>query len=282
MRISDWSSDVCSSDLLGLSGTPGAAPRLIVWPEGALGYFLEDGYPPQYYWESTPAFVRMRIAARLGPKDVLLTGGDGLIFDSADKLTMATNSIFAVDGHGRLRGRYDKAHLVPYGEYLPMRSILGPLGLARLVPGDVDFRPGPGPLNIALPGFGQVGGQVCYEIVFSGQVVDPDHRPAILFNPSNDAWFGSWGPPQHLAQARMRAIEEGLQILRSTPTGISAVIAADGRLLGKEPPHQAGAIEVAMPLPLPPTLFSQAGNWMAGLVAGLLVALAVAIARRSH
>src|SRR3546814_8749751 len=104
---------------------------------------------------------------------------------------MATNSIFAVDGHGRLRGRYDKAHLVPYGEYLPMRSILGPLGLARLVPGDVDFRPGPGPLNIALPGFGQVGGQVCYDIVFSGQVVDPDHRPAILFNSSNDAWFGS-------------------------------------------------------------------------------------------
>src|SRR3546814_14059958 len=116
MRISDWSSDVCSSDLtsfralLGLSGTPGAAPRLIVWPEGALGYFLEDGYPPQYYWESTPAFVRMRIAARLGPKDVLLTGGDGLLFDSADKLTMATHSIFAVDGHGRLRGRYDRAH----------------------------------------------------------------------------------------------------------------------------------------------------------------------------
>src|SRR3546814_18429239 len=75
----------------------------------------------------------------------------------------------------------------------------------------------------------------------------------------------------------MRAIEEGLPILRSTPTGISAVIAADGRLLGTVPPHQAGAIEVAMPLPLPPTLFSQAGNWMAGLVAGLLVALAGAI-----
>src|SRR3546814_21087082 len=88
-----------------------------------------------------------------------------------------------------------------------MRSIRRPLGLARLVPGDVDFRPGPGPLNIALPGFGQVGGQVCYEIVFSGQVVAPDHRPALLFNPSTDAWFGSWGPQPHRAQARMGAIE---------------------------------------------------------------------------
>ncbi|MCM8730762.1 apolipoprotein N-acyltransferase [Hephaestia sp. GCM10023244] len=268
--------------LLGLSGTPGAVPRLVLWPEGALRYLLEDGYPAQYYWGSTAAFARMRIAARLGPDDVLLTGGDGLIFDPAGQLTMATNSIFAVDGDGRLRGRYDKAHLVPYGEYLPLRSILGPLGLARLVPGDVDFRPGPGPRNLTLPGFGAIGGQVCYEIVFSGQVVNRQQRPAILFNPSNDAWFGSWGPPQHLAQARMRAIEEGLPILRSTPTGISAVIGADGRLIGTLPPHQAGAIEVAMPQPLPPTLFARAGNWMAGLIAGLLVALAVAIARRSH
>src|SRR3546814_20002231 len=99
----------------------------------------------------------MRIAARLGPKDVLLTGGDGLIFDSADKLTMATNSIFAVDGHGRLRGRYDKAHLVPYGDYLPMRSIMGPLGLARPVPGDVAFPPGPGPIRPAERRVGKEG-----------------------------------------------------------------------------------------------------------------------------
>ncbi len=268
--------------LLRLSGTPGAAPRLILWPEGAVRYFLEDGYPAQYYWEASPAFTRARIAAVLGRGDVLLTGGDGLIFDDAGNLSLATNSIFAIDARGRLLGRYDKAHLVPYGEYLPMRPILEPLGLARLVPGDIDFRPGPGPLNFTLPGFGEVGGQVCYEIVFSGQVVDPDHRPAILFNPSNDAWFGKWGPPQHLAQARMRAIEEGLPILRSTPTGISAVIAADGRLLGTVPMGEAGAIDVPMPQPLPPTLFSRLGNWMAAIVALLLVAIAVALARRAR
>ncbi|TPG38957.1 apolipoprotein N-acyltransferase [Sphingomonas koreensis] len=272
--------EISFETLLGLSGHPVAAPRLIVWPEGAVRYLLEDGYPLQYYYEGSPAYTRARIAAALGPRDVLLTGGDGLLFNARGHLTYGTNSIFALDARGRILGRYDKAHLVPYGEYLPMRALLGPLGLSRLVPGDVDFQPGPGPRDFTLPGFGQVGGQICYEIVFSGQVVDEAHRPAILFNPSNDAWFGKWGPPQHLAQARMRAIEEGLPILRSTPTGISAVIAADGRLLGTEAQHRAGAIDLPFPAALPPTLFSRVGNWMAGLVVLILCALAVAIRRR--
>ena len=268
--------------LLGLSGHPVAAPRLIVWPEGAVRYMLEDGYPIQYYYEGSPAFTRARIAAALGPHDVLLTGGDGLLFNKAGHLAYGTNSIFAIDAHGRILGRYDKAHLVPYGEYLPMRSILAPLGLSRLVPGDIDFKPGPGPRDFALPGFGSIGGQVCYEIVFSGEVIDEAHRPALIFNPSNDAWFGAWGPPQHLAQARMRAIEEGLPILRSTPTGISAVIAADGRLLGTMPQHRAGAIDLPFPAALPPTLFSRLGNWWAGIVALLLLVVAVAIRRRQR
>ena len=79
----------------------------------------------------------------------------------------------------------------------------------RLAPGDLDFLAGPGPRTLDLPGFGRVGVQICYEIIFSGQVVDRANRPDFLFNPSNDAWFGAWGPPQHLAQARLRAIEEG-------------------------------------------------------------------------
>ena len=129
---------------------------------------------------------------------------------------------------GEILGRYDKAHLVPYGEYLPMRPLLSAIGLSRLAPGDIDFTPGPGPRTIDIGGeFGKVGFQLCYEMIFSGDVVDERNRPGFIFNPSNDAWFGSWGPPQHLAQARLRAAEEGIPVLRATPTGISAVI--DGR-----------------------------------------------------
>jgi len=262
-----------------LSGTPGPAPRLIVWPEGVVRDYFEDGYP-DYVYNADPFWLRWRMARLLGPRDMLLTGGTALQFDRAGTATSATNSVFAVDPRARIRGRYDKAHLVPYGEYLPMPWLLKPLGLARLVPGSLDFAEGPGPLALDVPGFGSIGMQVCYEIIFSGQVVDPVHRPRVIFNPSNDAWFGSWGPPQHLAQARMRAIEEGLPVIRATPNGISAVIAADGRLVGTVPHQKAGAIEVPIPEALPPTLFSRLGNWLAGIVALLLAGAAIAIRRR--
>ena len=159
-------------------------------------------------------------------------------------------------------GRYDKAHLVPYGEYLPMRPFLSAIGLSRLAPGDLDFAPGPGPRSIALPfGWGKVGFQLCYEIIFSGEVVDRANRPDFLFNPSNDAWFGRWGPPQHLAQARLRAAEEGIPVIRSTPTGISAVVDARGDLLHALPWRQAGVIETDLPAPLPGvSLFARLGN----------------------
>jgi len=262
--------------LIALSGGPGALPRLVVWPEGMVNQFLEDGYPGRYYLRADPRLTRARIAAVLGPADQALVSGNALMFDSNGRLAGAGNSVWVLDPAGMLGQRYDKAHLVPYGEYLPMRPLLEPLGLARLVMGDIDFLPGPGPATLDVRGFGKAGVQVCYEIIFSGQVVDRRNRPDFLFNPSNDAWFGSWGPPQHLAQARMRAIEEGLPILRATPTGISAVIDAHGRVLGTIPPGQAGAIRLPLPRPLPPTLFAQAGNWLAFLVAGLLLVFAVA------
>ncbi|MHA6718186.1 apolipoprotein N-acyltransferase [Sphingomonas sp. RS6] len=269
------------SRMIALSGKPGPLPRLVVWPEGMVDYYVEDGYPPQWYRQD-PRLVRARIAAMLGPYDRALIGGNALEFGRDDQLQGAGNSVWALGPDGMLGGRYDKAHLVPYGEYLPMRPLLAPLGLARLVMGDIDFLAGPGPRAIAVPGFGNAGIQICYEIIFSGQVVDQAHRPDFLFNPSNDAWFGRWGPPQHLAQARLRAIEEGLPILRSTPTGISALIDGHGGLLGTVPPNEAGAIRLPLPRPLPPTLFSRVGNWMVLLMAAALGLFAIANRRLSR
>ena len=264
-----------------LSGRPGTAPRLIVWPEGIINDYIEDGYPG-YIYTKDPFWLRWRMAKLLGPRDMLLVGSVGLQFDTAGNAVSATNSVFAIDPRARIRERYDKAHLVPYGEYLPMPWLLKPLGLDRLVPGALDFTEGPGPESLEVPGFGAIGMQICYEIIFSGHVVDPAKRPRLIFNPSTDAWFGKWGPPQHLAQARMRAIEEGLPIVRATPTGISAVIAADGRLIATVPHERAGTIEVGIPSALPPTLFSRLGNWLAGAMALLLAAAAVALRRRAR
>jgi len=269
-----WSPDFEARNfgiLAGLSGVPGAAPRLLFWPEVAIPAYLED----------EPGW-RDAIARLLGPRDFILTGGISVAWaDPAKrKAAAARNSLFVMDAGGRLRGRYDKAHLVPYGEYLPMRPILSAIGLSRLAPGDMDFQSGPGPRTLALPGFGTVGGQICYEMIFSGHVVDPAHRPAFLFNPSNDAWFGRWGPPQHLAQARLRAIEEGLPIVRSTPTGISALIDADGRLLQSLPWRTAGAIEAHLPPAHAPTPFARLGNALCFAFAGLLLLAAAFASRR--
>ena len=273
-------SDRVLAPLVRLSGRPAPYPRLILWPEGVVRPYLEDGYPDWAYAGDDPRRMRRRLARLLGPRDTLLTGSTALAFGADGDISGAGNTVHALRPDGELHGRYAKAHLVPYGEYLPLRRVLEPIGLSRLVPGDIDFDAGPGPRNIDVPGIGPVGVQICYEIVFSGHVVDPRHRPKLLFNPSNDAWFGAWGPPQHLAQARLRAIEEGLPIVRATPTGISAIIGADGALLAQLPLGRAGVLTLPLPSPQPPTLFAWAGNWLALIVALLMGSGAVAIRRR--
>jgi apolipoprotein N-acyltransferase len=253
---------------IALSTDPHTAPRLMLWPEGALLRFLDY-----------EAAVRAELASLLGPGDVLLTGGPSVVLDLQGNDDIFHNSVFALDAGGRLLWRYDKAHLVPFGEFLPLRPLLSHIGLDRLVPGDGDFTPGPGPRSFEVPGF-KVDGrpltvavQICYEIIFSGRVVDEAHRPSFVFNPSNDAWFGAWGPPQHLAQAQLRAIEEGLPIIRATPNGISAIIGPDGRVLSRIPHEQAGVIDSHVPAALPPTLFSRLGLW-APLLFGLAIGAA--------
>lgn len=268
--------------LTALSGRPGPAPRLVLWPEGVMRDLVEDDYPVWVYGMTSPWATRAWMARPLGPRDILMTGGDALRFGANGALSAATNSVFVMDAGARLRGRYDKAHLVPYGEYLPMPWLLKPLGLARLVPGDMDYLSGPGPRTLSVPGFGPIGVQVCYEIVFSGEVTDRAHRARLIFNPSNDAWFGSWGSPQFLAQARLRAIEEGLPVVRATPNGVSAVVAADGAVIATVAHHVAGAIDVPLPPARPPTLFACIGNWAAAAIAMLLVASGLVLRRRSR
>ena len=269
---------------LQIAGTapPGPAPRLVIWPEGMVRDFIDPGYPDYIYDGRWPEATRARLRRLLGPRDLLVLGDTPLVFDAKSDVVAAANATTIIDARGRTVGRYAKAHLVPYGEYLPLPWLLRPLGLARLVPGDLDFTPGPGPQSLDLPGFGAVGFQTCYEIIFSGQVVDPAKRPRLIVNPSNDAWFGSWGSPQFLAQARMRAIEEGLPVIRATPTGISAVIAADGAVLATVPADRAGSMTLPVPPARPPTPFSRLGNWLALCTALVLTVAGVAIRRRAR
>ncbi|HEX9966539.1 MAG TPA: apolipoprotein N-acyltransferase [Solirubrobacterales bacterium] len=256
-------------------------PRLLLWPEVAVTEPLEDARRHPLVAVSVGR-TRAAVQRMLGPNDLLLTGGMAVNSRDGEHASGATNSVYAIDGRGRILGRYDKAHLVPYGEYLPMRPLLSALGLSRLAPGTLDQDAGPGPRTLDLPIVGRVGFQLCYEIIFSGEVVDRADRPDFLFNPSNDAWFGEWGPPQHLAQARMRALEEGLPVLRSTPTGITAVIDADGRLAASLPRHRPGFLDWRLPRPHPPTLFARFGNVLPLLFALLLAAAAIAVSRKAR
>lgn len=262
--------------------------RLILWPESAVPDYLEPGYPQIYYDQSTaggdPGFARQRIEATGGTGALVLTGTVNLQLGAKGNVTTATgayNSILAIGPGGGIAGRYDKAHLVPYGEYLPLRGLLEPLGLSRLVAGSLDFIPGPGARTIDLGPWGEAGMQICYEIVFSGEVVDRARRPDYIFNPSNDGWFGAWGPPQHLAQARMRAIEEGLPVLRATTTGISAVIDASGVVRDNIGRGQAARIDGVVPAARAATPYSQLGQWLTGFWAVLLAVASLVASRRA-
>jgi len=258
--------------------------RVVLWPESGVPDYLREGYADYLYRQTTyaadPMLARARIGQVIGRQSLLLTGAVDLVMRDGDAIA-ARNVVTAIDGRGSILAGYAKAHLVPYGEYLALRWLLEPLGASRLVAGALDFWPGPGPRTFDLGRWGRAGVQICYEIVFSGEVVDPRQRPDYIFNPSNDGWFGSWGPPQHLAQARLRAIEEGLPVLRATTTGISAVIDAEGLVRAHLPRQVAGRIDGRIPHAADPTPFSRMGNMLPfGIAMAFLVLSLVALRRR--
>jgi apolipoprotein N-acyltransferase len=271
-------SEEAARRLAALSARPGGdRPRLLFWPEAAVTGPLADARTDEH--GAFAGFERKRAAAFIGPGEFLLTGGIAVNSKDGRHVDGAANSIFVLGPGGKVVARYDKAHLVPFGEYLPMRPLLSSIGLSRLAPGDLDFAPGPGPRTIYLGrGWRKVGMQLCYEIIFSGHVVDWSNRPDFIFNPSNDAWFGGWGPPQHLAQAQLRAAEEGLPVIRSTPTGISAIIDARGSVVKSLPWRTAGVIDGELPPPaIAPTPFARFGNLIPLLLAWAMMIAAIAL-----
>jgi apolipoprotein N-acyltransferase len=224
----------------------GDTQAVVVWPETASPFWLETDRPARDMIQSASEGYPSLIGA-------VREGGDG----------RPRNSLFALVGSGDIAGVYDKWHLVPFGEYQPDWF---PLGI-QVVPGG-GFGQGPGPRTLHIPGVPPVGPLICYEAIFPAQVVDPADRPAWLVNVTNDAWFGnSTGPRQHLAAARMRAVEEGLPLFRAANTGISAAFDAHGRELGRLGMRQTGVLVIPLTGALPPTLFTRGGLAIPGSLA---------------
>ncbi|MBS1168984.1 MAG: lnt [Proteobacteria bacterium] len=221
----------------------------IIWPETALPFFLTE--EPE---------ALARIADLLSPGTILLTGAPRVepADDSGDGGRRYYNSLFAIDDTGAIRAAYDKVHLVPFGEYMPFESLLRQFGIGELFRGIGGFSAGPRRNLIALAGHPSFSVLICYEAIFSGEVLPDGGRPDYLVNITNDGWFGrSTGPYQHLDAARMRAIEEGLPVVRSANTGISAIIDAYGRTVASLPLGEDGVLDGFVPSERPMTLFQQ-------------------------
>ena len=155
---------------------------------------------------------------------------------------------------------YDKSRLVPFGEFVPFGQYLR---ASKLTDGRLDFSPGPGPRRVTLPGLPAFSPLICYEVIFPGRVVAAGARPEFLLSVTNDAWFGlSSGPYQHFAAARLRAVEEGLPMVRAANNGISAVIDGYGRILARSALNEVGVIDAGLPRKVDTrTIFSKIGNW---------------------
>ncbi|MGF7159032.1 apolipoprotein N-acyltransferase [Rhodoligotrophos appendicifer] len=226
----------------------------VIWPESAVPYLVAER-----------ADVRGAIGAILPPDTMLFTGALRREPDpqAPDSMGIFYNSLLVLNGSGAVTAHYDKAHLVPFGEYLPFETWLKPLGFRRLVTLPEGFQAGEAAETLKAEAVLPFSPLICYEIVFPGAVVDGADRPAWLLNVTNDAWFGtSLGPHQHFAQARFRAIEEGLPLIRSANTGISAIVDPYGRIVKFLGLGERGVIDGELPTALPPTIYAEFGNWM--------------------
>ena len=251
------------------SGTPDATPGIthIIWPESALPFYLD---------ESTEALAT--IDAMLNSGVTLITGAVRRDLTKRDSAGGAAtyNSVLVLNDGASVVATYDKWRLVPGGEFLPFESILAPLGFRKLVTVPGSFVAGSGPHTLSIPLAPSAGMLICYEAIFPDLIVDSVNRPEWLINVTNDGWFGhSSGPYQHFAQARMRAIEQGVPIIRAANTGISAVIDSYGRVKTSLSLGERGVIDSNLPRRTPEaTLYSRVGDWALFVIAFTLLGVA--------
>lgn len=246
------------------------SPTVVIWPETASTFVLDDGSP-----------AARLIGSAAPPGGVVLTGAPRTTGSRGEDFSLR-NSLQIVDSESRLLGAYDKSHLVPFGEYLPLRGLLSAIGFKKVTSGSVDFSAGPGPRTLRVPGLPPFSPLICYEIIFPGGVLDPDDRPEWLLNLTNDAWFGkNTGPIQHFNMARVRAVEQGLPLVRAAGTGVSAVVDPYGRVLKQLGVGVTGVIDSRLPAPLDGlTIYARYGDKVPGalFIVGIL---GVAFGRRS-
>ena len=236
-------------------------PDLIVWPETAVPTMLD---------QAGPVIGRIADAADGVPVVLGIQRRDG---------RRVHNSLVLLDGSGAVAEVYDKHHLVPFGEYVPLGDLMARFGLTMYsARHGFGYSPGPGARLIDMGRLGKVLPLICYEAIFPQDVAAAPERPAWLLQITNDAWFGQIsGPYQHLAQARLRAVEQGLPMVRVANTGVSAVINAHGVTEAQLPLGKDGYLDVYLPPSLPPTLYSRTGDWAASCTLLLLFAALFAL-----
>ena len=240
----------------------------LIWPESAFPFFLTR--EPE---------ALAQIAQLLQGGTVLITGAMRVAEPVDPAAPAVYNSIYVIDREGSIASLYDKVHLVPFGEYLPFQHFLERLGLQQLTKQSGGFLAGDRRQLISVPGAPVVLPLICYEIIFPGDVMAEGPRPGWIVNVTNDGWFGvSSGPYQHLQQARLRAIEEGLPVVRGANTGISAVIDPVGRIVNSLPLGREGVIDSPLPRPIGATIYARVGDGPAAII--LAIALVVVIRRR--
>ena len=228
-----------------------AQKTIIIWPESAMP-FLVDADPE----------LRRALAGIIPPGGTLLTGAiraDLTVHDADGHLKQFWNSMLALNEQGSVVASYDKTHLVPFGEYMPFSRWLPLRGFAASA---IDFSTGNGPISLHLPGLPVFSPLICYEVIFPGAVTDSHDRPQLMINITNDGWYGrSAGPYQHFAAAAVRAVEEGMPLIRAANTGISGVVDPYGRVIAELPLLTAGALDSPLPQALPkPTFYERAGD----------------------